>query len=58
MKTLSAFLRGIKPKHVSDTYCLNCQNRKTKNKLKYNEKVCQNKGFFGVLMPSENTKIS
>ena len=46
MKTLSAFLKGIKPKYVSDICCLNCENRKTKNKLKYNEKYVKIKTFL------------
>ena len=39
-------------------YSLNCLHSfRTENKLKYHEKVCKNKDFFGVLMPSEKDNI-
>ena len=45
-------------KHYSDFYCLNCfHSFRTKNKLESHKKVCENKDFCNVIMPSEDTKI-
>ena len=58
VKRLSALLRGITAKHDGEFYCLNCLHSfKTKNKLKSHEKVCQNKKFFGIIMPLEKDNI-
>ena len=39
-------------------YCLNCLHFfRTENKLKSNEKICKNKGFCGIVMPSEKNNI-
>ena len=57
-KKLSAFLRGITSKHHSGFYCLNCLHSfATENKRESHKKVCINKGFWNVVMPSEYTKI-
>ena len=54
VKKLSALLHGVNPKHKGDFYCLNCfQSFRTENKLKSNEKVCKNKDFCGIVMPSK-----
>ena len=42
-------------KNNGDFYCLH--SFKTKNKLKSLERVCENKDFCSVVMPSEDTKI-
>ena len=56
-KKLSALLRGITSKH-DGFYCLNCLHSfRTENRLKFHEKVCKNKDFCGVVMPSENDNI-
>ena len=48
----------IASKHKGDFYCLNClHSLRTENKLKSHEKVCKNKDFFGIVMPSEKDKI-
>ena len=58
VKKLSALLHGITSKHKGD-FCLNCLHSfRTENKLKYNEKVCRNKDFCGIVMPSEKDKMS
>ena len=58
MKKLYALLHGITSKHKGDFYCLNCLHSfRTENKLKPHEKVCKNKGFCGIVMPSEMDKI-
>ena len=58
VKKLSALLHGITSKHKSDLYCLNCiHSFRTENKLKPHEKVCKNKDFCGIVMPSEKDNI-
>ena len=52
VKKLSVLLRGITSKHHGDFYCLNCLHSSAKDK-----KVCENKTFCNVIMPSEDTKI-
>ena len=45
-------------KNNGNFYCLNCLHSiRTKNKLESHEKVCENKDFCNVIMPSEDTKI-
>ena len=58
MKKFSTLFDGITSKHKGDFYCLNCLHSfRTENKLKSHEKVCKNKYFCGILMPSEKHKI-
>ena len=53
VKKLSTLLHGITLKHKSGFYCLNCLHSfRTKNKLKSHEKVCKNKDFCGIVIPS------
>ena len=55
---LSVLLRGITSKHYSDFKCLNClYSFEKKNKRQPHKKLCQNKDFCNVVMPSEETKI-
>ena len=57
-KKLSAILRGIRSKHYGDFYCLNCLHSfRTKSKLESHKKLCENKDFCSILMPSEDSKI-
>ena len=57
-KKLSALLKGITSKNDFDSYCLNCLHSfRIKNKLKSHEKVCKNKDFCGVLLPSQKCNI-
>ena len=45
-------------KNKNDFYCLNCLHSfRTENKLKSHEKVCKNKDFCGIVMPSEKDNI-
>ena len=45
-------------KNNGDFYCLNCLHLfKVKNKLGSHKSVCENKDFWNVIMPSEDTKI-
>ena len=57
-KKLSALLRGKTSKHHGNFYCLNCiHSFATEKKLDSHEKVCENKDFCNVIMPSEDTKM-
>ena len=58
IKKLSALLWGITSKCEGDFYCSNCLHSfRTWNKLKFHEKVCKNKDFCGILIPSEKNNI-
>ena len=57
-KTLSALLSEITSKHHGDFYCLNrLYSFAAENKRESHTKVCVNKDFCNVVMPSEDTKI-
>ena len=58
VKRLSVLLKEIASKHHGDFSCPNCLHSfTTKNKLESDKKICENKDFCNVIMPSENTKI-
>ena len=58
VKKLSALLRGITSKHHGGFYYLKCLHScTTEKKLKSHKKVCKNKNFCNIMMPSEDTKI-
>ena len=58
VKKISALLQGIILKHKGDFYCLNyLHSFRRKNELKPQEKVCKNKYFCGIVMPSEKDNI-
>ena len=58
VKKLSTLLRGITRKYHKDCYCLNCLHSfRKEDKLKSHEKNCKNKGFYGIVMPSQKDKI-
>ena len=58
VKKLSALLRGITSKNHGDFLLFELFHAfRTKNKLELHKKVCENKDFFNVSMPSEGTKI-
>ena len=45
-------------KHDGDFYSLKCLHSvKTRNKVESHEKICNNKDFCGVVIPSEDTDI-
>ena len=57
-KKLSASLHRITSKNKGDFYYLNCLHSfRTENKFKSHEKVCKNKNFSGIVMPSEKDNI-
>ena len=58
VKKLPAFLRGIFSKHHDDFFCLNYfHSFATENKHQSHKRVCENKDFCNIIMPSEETKI-
>ena len=58
VKVMSTLLRGVTSKHHRDFYCLNyLHSFRTKTKLKSHAKVCKNKHFCGIVMPSEKNNI-
>ena len=57
-KKLSTFLRRITAKLYGDFYYLNCLHYfRTENKVKSHEKICKNKDFCRIVMPSEKNNI-
>ena len=57
LKKESALLHGIVSKHEGDFDCLNCLHSfRTENKLKSHEKLCKNKDFCVIVMPSKRIK--
>ena len=55
VKRLSTLLGGISSKDKSDFCCFNCLHFfRTEKKLKFHEKICKIRDFFGIAMPSEN----
>ena len=57
-KELSTLLRRITSKHHCDFCCLDCLHSfATKSKLKSYKKVCKNKGFCKIVMPSEKNNM-
>ena len=58
VKKFPALLRRITWKHQADFYCLTCLHSfRTKNKLESHKKVYENKDFYNIVVPSEDTKI-
>ena len=58
VKSLSALLREMTSNHIGDFYFLNCfHSYRTKEKLKKNEKVCNDYDYWYVEMPDEDSKI-
>ena len=58
VKKISALLPEIILKHKGDFYCLNfLDSVRTENKLRSHEKVCKNKDFHGIVMPSEKDSV-
>ena len=58
VKNLPTLLHGITSKYKGGFCCLNCLHSfKTENKLKSHEKLCTNKDFRGIVMPSEKDNI-
>ena len=57
-KTISIIKRNSVSKRYDYFYCLNfLHSFRTKIKLESHKRVCENKDFCNVIMPSEDTKI-
>ena len=55
IKNLSRLLRGITSIHDGDFYCLNCFHlHRTKNKLEAHKKICENRDYCHVEMPTKD----
>ena len=55
VKNLSRLLRGITSNHEGDSYCLNCfHSYRTKNKLEAHKKICENRDYCHVEMPTKD----
>ena len=58
VKKLLALLGEITSNHHGVFYCLSCLHSfRARNKLKFHKKVCENKDFCNMVVPSEDTKI-
>ena len=58
VKNLSRLLRGITSNHDGDFYCLNCfHSYRTKNKLEAHEKICENRDYCHVEMPTKDNNV-
>ena len=58
VKNLSRLLRGITNNHDGDFYCLNCfHSYRTKNKLEAHEKICENRDYCHVEMPTNDNNM-
>ena len=57
VKSLSGLLTGITYNHKEDFYCLNCfHSYRTKNKLEARKKICENRDYCHVEMPTKDNK--
>ena len=55
VKSLSGLLTGITSNHKEDFYCLNCfHSHRTKNKLEAHKKICENRDYCCVEMPTKD----
>ena len=55
VKDLSGLLRGTTSNHKEDVYCLNCfHSYRTKNKLEAHKKICENRDYCHVEMPTKD----
>ena len=55
VKSLSGFLTGITSNNKEDFYCLNCfHSYRTKNKLEAHKKICENRDYCRVEMPTKD----
>ena len=55
VKSLSGLLTGITSNHKEDFYCLNCfHSYRTKNKFDAHKKICENRDYCRVEMPTKD----
>ena len=56
-KTINVIKKNLINNHSSDFYCLNSHHSFRTKKLESHKKVCANKDFCHINMPSEDNKI-
>ena len=57
-KSISGLLRGITSNHNGDFHCLNClHSYTTEEKLRKDERICNDNDFCYLKMPDEHNKI-
>ena len=57
-KKISPLLHRMTSRHKNGSCCLNCLHCfRMENKLKSHEKVCKNKDFCRIVMPSQNYNL-
>ena len=58
VKSLSGLLTGITSNHKEDFYCLNCfHSYRTKNKLEAHKKICENRDYCRVEIPTKDNNV-
>ena len=58
VKSLSGLLTGITSNHKEDFYCLNCfHSYRTKNKLEAHKKICENRDYCRIEMPTKDNNV-
>ena len=58
VKNLSGLLRGITSTHYGDFHCLKCfRSYRTKSKLELHKKICEDRDYCSVQMPTKNNNI-
>ena len=58
VEILSGLLTGITSNHKEDFYCLNCfHSYRTKNKLEAHKKICKNRDYCRVEMPTKDNNV-
>ena len=58
VKSLSGLLTGITSNHKEGFYCLNCfHSYRTKNKLEAHKKICENRDYCRVEMPTKDNNV-
>ena len=58
VKCLSGLLTGMTSNHKEDFYCLNCfHSYRAKNKLEAHKKICENRDYCRVEMPTKDNNV-
>ena len=58
VKSLSGLPTGITSNHEEDFYCLNCfHSYRTTNKLEAHKKICENRDYCRVEMPTKDNNV-
>ena len=57
IKNLSTLLRGITSNHNGVFYCLNCFHSYRTKRLEAHEKICENRDYCNVEMPTNDNNV-